>query len=80
MEMTPTQSRMARAALGLSIPELAALAEVRPSTVSHFELGRDSYARTVRKLQDALEAKGAVFVSAGEASIAGGVGVRLRAA
>lgn len=78
MPMTPEQSRMARAALRLSIPALAELASVRPGTVSHFEAGKESYASTVRKLQEALEAAGVVFVGEGEASLAGGAGVRLR--
>jgi transcriptional regulator with XRE-family HTH domain len=68
---------MARAALDLSTSELAALADVRPATVNHFERGRDSYASTVSKLQSVLEARGAVFVGPGEASLSGGPGVRL---
>ncbi len=69
---------MARAALDLSTSELAGLAEVRPATVNHFERGRDSYGSTISKLQAALEARGIVFVGPGEASLAGGAGVRLR--
>ena len=69
---------MARAALDLSTGELAKLAEVRPATVNHFERGRDSYSSTVGKLHAALEAAGVVFISAGEASLAGGPGVRLK--
>lgn len=78
MVMTPLQSRMARAAATLSIPQLAALSKVRPSTVSHFERGGESYASTIAKLQAALEGAGVVFVGAGEASLGGGAGVRLR--
>lgn len=78
MPMTPDQCRMARAAARLSAKRLAELADVREATVSHFEGGGESYASTVAKLQGALEAAGVVFVGAGEASIAGGVGVRLR--
>lgn len=69
---------MARAALGLSIPQLAELAGVRANTVSHFERGGESYASTIGKLRVALEDRGAVFLSAGEASLTGGPGVRLR--
>ncbi len=79
MRMTPQQSRMARAAFGLSVADLAELAGVRPMTVSHFERGGDSYASTIGKLQAALEASGVVFVAARESSLAGGAGVRLRA-
>lgn len=78
MAMTPTQSRMARAALGLSIVDLGKCAGVRAATVSHFESGGDSYGSTIAKLQAALEARGAVFVADGEASLAGGAGVRLK--
>jgi transcriptional regulator with XRE-family HTH domain len=69
---------MARAALNLSIRDLADLATVRPATISHFEGGGDSYASTVQKLREVLEARGVVFVADGEASIAGGAGVRLK--
>lgn len=78
MAMLPEQCRMARAALGLSVSELGKAAEVRPSTVSHFENGGDSRRSTVDALQRELEARGVVFISPGEASIAGGPGVRLR--
>jgi transcriptional regulator with XRE-family HTH domain len=70
---------MARAALGLSIAELAERASVRVATVSHFERGGESYASTVGKLRAALEAGGVVFLGNGEASLAGGAGVRLAA-
>ena len=79
MQMTPEQCRMARAALSLTIPALADLADVRANTVSHFERGGDSYASTIGKLQKALEARGVVFVGDGEASLSGGAGVRLKA-
>lgn len=78
MQMTPIQCRMARAALSMSIPALAEQAGVRAGTVSHFERGGDSYASTIRKLQDVLEAGGIIFVGSGEASLSGGPGVRLR--
>lgn len=76
--MTPTQSRMARAALGLSIADLAAAAGVRAMTVSGFERGGNCYASTVGKLRGALEDRGVVFIGAGEASLNGGPGVRLK--
>ena len=76
--MTPKQCRMARAALSLSVRELGELAAIRAATISHFESGGDSYRSTVDKLQAALEAKGLLFIGAGEASIAGGVGIRYR--
>jgi DNA-binding transcriptional regulator YiaG len=78
MQMTPTQSRMARAALGLSIVRLSEMAGVRAATVSNFERGGECYRSTVDKLQRALEAQGAAFLADGEASLSGGPGVRLR--
>lgn len=78
MEMTPTQSRMARAALDLSQADLAKLAGVREMTLSNFERGGNCYASTVAKLRKALEDRGAVFISTGEASLSGGAGVRLK--
>lgn len=69
---------MARAAIGLSVAELGKLAGVRAMTVSNFERGGGCLAATVTKLRGALENRGAVFVAAGEASLAGGPGVRLK--
>lgn len=77
MAMDPTQCRMARAALGITVEALGKLAGVRAATVSHFEAGGDSYRSTVNKLQSALEARGASFIGEGEASLTGGAGVRL---
>lgn len=74
--MTVIQCRMARAALGIGIRELAAMAEVSPNTVSRFERGEALYGRTVDALQAALEAAGVIFIDEnGE-----GPGVRLRKA
>lgn len=78
MNLTPEQCRMARAALKWSVAELGERAAVRAMTVSSFERGGDAYASTIRKLQDACETAGVVFVGAGEASLSGGAGVRLR--
>lgn len=78
MTMTPEQCRMARAALDMTTHDLAVAAEVRANTVSHFERGGESYASTVGKLRAALEAAGVAFIGAGEASLSGGPGVRMR--
>jgi predicted transcriptional regulator len=71
---------MARAALEWSQGDLAEAAKVRQETVSGFERGSDARASTVAKMREALEGGGVIFISAGEASIAGGFGVRLKAA
>jgi predicted transcriptional regulator len=72
--MTPTQCRMARAALDWSTTDLARAAEVGPATVNRFETGQDARISTVEKLRTALEAAGVVFI----AENGGGAGVRFR--
>lgn len=76
--MSPTQCRMARAALQWSQNDLAKAARVRQETVSGFEGGNDSRRSTIENMRAAFETAGVVFVGAGEASLAGGPGVRLR--
>lgn len=74
-EMTPEQSRAARALLGWSQSDLAARAEVTQKTIADFELGnRTPYPRTMEQLCRALERGGVEFI----AENGGGVGVRLR--
>jgi len=72
--MTPTQCRMARAALEWSTSDLARAANVGAATVNRFETGQDARISTVEKLRRALEAAGVVFI----AENGDGVGVRLR--
>jgi transcriptional regulator with XRE-family HTH domain len=67
----PVQCRMARAALGLGVRELAAAAKVSVDTVARFERGDDLKERTVEALQRALEAAGVEFTNGD------GPGVRL---
>jgi transcriptional regulator with XRE-family HTH domain len=72
--ITPTQLKMARAALDWSVRKLAEVAEVDPNTVSRFENGTDARGSTLRKLQRALEIGGVIFLDGnGE-----GPGVRLK--
>ena len=66
---------MARAALGLGVRELAALADVSPDTVARFERGDELRDRTIAAMQTALEQAGVFFVDAGDGL---GVGVRLK--
>ena len=74
MIILPVQSRMARAALGLGVRELAAAAKVSIDTVARFERGDELKERTIDALQRALEAAGVEFIPVN----GGGVGVRLR--
>ena len=63
MIFLPVQCRMARAALGLGVRELAAAAKVSIDTVARFERGDELKERTIDALQRALEVAGAEFTN-----------------
>ena len=63
MIFLPVQCRMARAALGLGVRELAAAAKVSTDTVARFERGDELKERTIDALQRALEAAGIEFTN-----------------
>ena len=63
MFFLPVQCRMARAALGLGVRELAAAAKVSIDTVARFERGDELKERTIDALQRALEAAGVEFTN-----------------
>lgn len=71
--MLPVQSRMARAALGLGVRDLAAAAKVSPDTIARLERGETLYPRTIEAIRVALEQAGVVFIEQN----GGGPGVRL---
>jgi transcriptional regulator with XRE-family HTH domain len=72
--MLSVQSKMARAALGWGVRDLAAAAKVSPDTVARLERGEALYPRTIEAIRAALEAAGVLFIDEnGE-----GPGVRLR--
>ena len=73
--ITRVQIRMARAALGWGVRDLAKKAGVSPNTVSRFENGAGARVDTLGQIQYVLEKAGIMFVAADEA---GGPGVRLR--
>jgi transcriptional regulator with XRE-family HTH domain len=68
------QVKMARAALGWSVRELAAKAEIAANTVSRYENGADAYGDTLLKMQRVFEDAGIEFINEN----GGGPGVRLR--
>ncbi len=68
------QVRMARAALGWSVRELASRAGLAANTVSRYENGTDAYGETLTKIQRALEDAGIIFIDENDE----GPGVRLR--
>jgi DNA-binding XRE family transcriptional regulator len=73
-KMTPQQCKMARAALGLGVRELAEMADVSTNTITRLEAGEDLKSRTVAAIQAALEKAGAEFIPEN----GGGPGVRMR--
>ena len=74
MILRPVQCRMARAALGMGVRELAAAAKVSVDTVARFERGEELKERTIDALQLALETAGVKLIDEN----GGGPGVRLR--
>ena len=74
MIFLPVQCRMARAALGWGVRDLAAAAKVSIDTVARFERGEELKERTIEAIQRALEAGGIEFIDAN----GGGAGVRLK--
>ena len=72
--MRPVQLKMARAAVGWGVRELAKKAGVTANTVTRIENGADAKQSTMDRLQHALEAAGIEFIQEN----GGGPGVRLR--
>jgi transcriptional regulator with XRE-family HTH domain len=72
--MKAIQVRMARAAVGWGVRELAKKAGVTANTVTRIENGADAKQSTMDKLQSALEAAGIEFTDGDQP------GVRLRKA
>jgi transcriptional regulator with XRE-family HTH domain len=72
--MKAIQLRMARAAAGWGVRELAEKAGVTANTISRIELGADAKQSTIEAIQRALEDAGIVFIPEN----GGGVGVRIR--
>ncbi len=75
--MKPEQIRMARAALGLGVRELAELAGVSFTTISRFETGKSGLQHsTAEALRKALEAQGVQFLDAGAVALGAGVALK----
>ena len=72
--MRAIQLRMARAAVGWGVRELAEKAGVTANTVTRIENGADAKQSTLDRLKSALEAAGVEFIDEN----GGGPGVRLR--
>lgn len=73
-DLSSVQSRMARAALGLGVRDLAKLAGVSPDTIARLERGEELRPSTLAAIRRALEEAGVIFLEEN----GGGPGVRLR--
>jgi transcriptional regulator with XRE-family HTH domain len=74
MIILPVQCRMARAALGWGVRELASAAKVSVDTIARFERGEELKERTIEAIHRTLEAEGIDFID----DNGGGPGVRLK--
>ena len=74
MILRPSQCKMARVGLGLSVLGLAELAKVSPNTITRLERGERLLPRTQDAIRRALEEAGVQLIDAN----GGGPGVRLR--
>jgi len=74
--ITPMQIKLARTALGLGVRDLAAAAEIAPSTIHRFETDKGSmHSRTLDRVQQVLEERGIIFISADDNA---GPGIRVK--
>jgi transcriptional regulator with XRE-family HTH domain len=64
--MNPTQSKMARVALGWSGADLAAAAGIGYATVARFESGQTVQPENVEAMRQALAAEGIAFDNGGK--------------
>lgn len=74
--MVPKQIKMARAALGIGVRDLARMAGVSSNTISRLERGEELKADTVATIRTALESAGVQFL--GDGDTASGLGVALK--
>lgn len=61
--MNAVQCKMARAATGLGVRELAALADVSPATITRLERGEELMPRTISAIRTAFETAGVEFIN-----------------
>lgn len=76
--MTPEQFKMAKAALGLSNPELAELTGLHRNTLNKIDQGAGK-ASTIQLLRLTLEGRGIQFLENGSVSAGPGVAVKSKA-
>ena len=73
--MQPVHVRMARAALGWSLSDLAAKSQVNLNTISRYEAGREVLSGTIDKLEKVFESAGITFIQEDDL---GGPGIRVQ--
>ena len=71
--MQSVQSKMARAALGIGVRDLAKMANVSPDTIARLERGEPLRPKTVEGIRQVLIGAGIEFIEEN----GGGAGVRL---
>ncbi|KAF0170165.1 MAG: Uncharacterized protein FD162_3641 [Rhodobacteraceae bacterium] len=74
--MTPEQFKMAKAALGVSNPEVAEKTGLHRNTLNKLDKG-EGKASTVQLVRLTLEAQGVQFLEAGQVSAGPGVAVKV---
>lgn len=74
--MTPEQFKMAKAALGLSNPELAESTGLHRNTLNKLDKG-DGKASTIQLVRLTLEARGVQFLEGGQVATGPGVALKL---
>jgi transcriptional regulator with XRE-family HTH domain len=67
--LNPGYSLVARAALKLSVRELAKMAQVATGTIVHLEAGETPQPRTIDVIRHALEKAGVVFTNGDEPGV-----------
>jgi transcriptional regulator with XRE-family HTH domain len=68
--LVPEQVKMARAALGLTLEALSAIAKVHRNTISNFETGKsDADPETLARIRRGLEKKGVAFTNGDEPGV-----------
>lgn len=75
--ITPAQSRAARVLIGMTAAELATAAGIGSASVKRFESGMAVQAATIDAIVTALQAAGVTFLTDGQRSAGGGLGLRL---
>lgn len=72
--LEPAHIRMARAALGWRLSDLAERAEINLNTISRYEAGKDVLTGTLARIEQVLSDAGVIFLFEEDGQ---GIGVRL---